>query len=178
MGLVSNPDTKHYFTRDIFTHVTSIPEKPKDIETQMVEMQVGDTLFTTKHFSVLEKIVSNPEQDKFIFNDTLLGLGAQLTIYGFDDYKKAITPLYIININDGSVEMPNIVDYKSSLDFQVIGFKPETETLSLAVKDSNGAEDFIIMKAIVFPYINLLWIGGIVMLLGAFMSSIKRYFNK
>jgi cytochrome c-type biogenesis protein CcmF len=178
MGLVSNPDTKHYFTRDIFTHVTSIPEKPKDIETQMVEMQVGDTLFTTKHFSVLEKIVSNPEQNEFIFNDTLLGLGAQLTIFGFDDYKKSITPLYIININDGSVEMPNIVDYKSSLDFQVIGFKPETETLSLAVKDSNGAEDFIIMKAIVFPYINLLWIGGIVMLLGAFMSSIKRYFNK
>jgi len=178
MGLVSNPDTKHYLSKDIFTHVTSIPEKPKEIESQVVQMQVGDTLFTTKHFTVLEKIVSNPENVAYTFNDTLLGLGAQMTIYGFDTYQKEILPLYIININNGNVDAPNLVDYKSSLAFQIVGFKPETETLNLAVKDSNGAEDFIIMKAIVFPYINLLWIGGIVMLLGAFMSSIKRYFDK
>lgn len=178
MGLVSNPDTKHYLTKDIFTHVTSIPEKPKEVETQVVEMQVGDTLFTSKHFIILEKIVSNPINEAYVFNDTLLGLGAQLSINGFDDYQKVLTPLFIINLNDGSVEMPNKTDYKSSLDFQVLSFKPDTETLSLAVKDSNGAEDFIIMKAIVFPYINLLWIGGIIMLLGAFMSSVKRYFEK
>jgi cytochrome c-type biogenesis protein CcmF len=178
MGLVSNPDTKHYLTKDIFTHVTSIPEKPKEVESQVVQMQVGDTLFTTKHFTVLEKIVSNPMNTGYTFNDTLLGLGAQMTIHGFDSYQKEIVPLYIININDGSVQMPNLVDYKSSLDFQIVGFKPESEMLNFMVKDSNGAEDFIIMKAIVFPYINLLWLGGIVMLFGAFMSAIKRYFDK
>ena len=112
-------------------------------------MQVGDTLFTTKHFTVLEKIVSNPMNMGYTFNDTLLGLGAQMTIHGFDSYQKEIVPLYIININDGSVQMPNLVDYKSSLDFQIVGFKPESEMLNFMVKDSNGAEDFIIMKAMI-----------------------------
>lgn len=178
MGLVSNPDTKHYLTRDIFTHVTSIPEKPEEVTTELVEMQVGDTIFTSKHFTVLEKIVSNPENEAFVFNDTLLGLGAQLTIYGFDDYKKSTVPVYVINVNSGKVESPELKDFKASLGFQVLSFNPETEIVSLGVKDYNGSEDFIIMKAIVFPFINVLWIGGIIMLLGAFMSSIKRYFNK
>ena len=81
-------------------------------------------------------------------------------------------------MNTGNVETPEIRDLKASLGFQVLSFDPQSETLGLAIKDSGGSEDFIIMKAIVFPYINLLWIGGIVMLLGAFMSSIKRYFKK
>jgi cytochrome c-type biogenesis protein CcmF len=178
MGLVSNPDTKHYFTRDIFTHVTSIPEKPKEVEAEIVNLQVGDTIFTSKHFTVLEKIVSNPANESFQFNDSILGLGAQLKIYGFDGYEKAQTPLYVIHLNDGSVEAPSLKDFKASLEFQIAGFNPADEKLTLSVKDSNGAEDFIIMKAIVFPYINVLWIGGIIMLLGAFMSSFKRYFNK
>tara|TARA_B110000483_G_scaffold95706_2_gene117607 strand:+ start:7716 stop:10181 length:2466 start_codon:yes stop_codon:yes gene_type:complete len=178
MGLVSNPDTKHYLSKDIFTHVTSIPEKPKEVESQLVQMQIGDTIFTTKHFTILENIVSNPVNDNTTFNDTLLGLGAQLKINGFDGSEKSITPLYIINLNTGNVETPEIRDLKASLGFQVLSFDPQSETLGLAIKDSGGSEDFIIMKAIVFPYINLLWIGGIVMLLGAFMSSIKRYFKK
>ncbi|MFT4968612.1 MAG: cytochrome c-type biogenesis protein CcmF [Chitinophagales bacterium] len=178
MGLVSNPDTKHYLDKDIFTHVTSIPEKPKEVETQVVEMQMGDTIYTTKHFTVLDKIVSNPENDNVAFNDTLLGLGAKLNIYGFDGYEKEITPLYIININTGDVQSPENKDLKSSLAFQILAFDPKTEKLSLGIKDSSGSDDFIIMKAIVFPYINVLWLGGIIMLLGAFMSSIKRYFKK
>ncbi|MBL6876070.1 MAG: cytochrome c biogenesis protein CcsA, partial [Chitinophagales bacterium] len=178
MGLVSNPDTKHYLAKDIFTHVTSIPEKPKEVESQLVQMQIGDTIFTTKHFTILEKIVSNPLNENITFNDTLLGLGAQLKINGFDGSEKAITPLYIINLNTGTVESPEILALKASLGFQVLSFDPQSETLGLAIKDSAGSEDFIIMKAIVFPYINLLWIGGIVMLLGAFMSAIKRYFKK
>lgn len=175
MGLVSNPDTKHYLTKDIFTHVTSIPEKPEPVEAQVVEMQVGDTIFTTKHFTTLEKVLSNPQNNQYVFNDTLLGLGAQLRIKGFDDYEKSVVPLYVINLNNGSVESPELKEYASSLSFQILAFDPQSETLTLAVKDNAGMEDFIIMKAIVFPYINILWLGGIIMLLGAFMSSIKRY---
>lgn len=178
MGLVSNPDTKHYLSKDIFTHVTSIPEKPKEVETQIVEMYIGDTIFTTKHFTILDEIVSNPANDDVVFNDTLLGLGANLTINGFDGSSKAITPLYIININNGKVESPPFKELKSSLEYQILGFDPQEEKLSLGIKDYSGTEDFIIMKAIVFPYINVLWLGGIIMLLGAFMSSIKRYFKR
>ncbi|MEZ4979790.1 MAG: cytochrome c biogenesis protein CcsA [Chitinophagales bacterium] len=178
MGLVSNPDTKHFIHKDIFTHVSSIPEKPKELEKKTVEMLKGDTIFTNKHFIVLQGFSSNPSNELYVFNDSLLGLGANLQINGFDGYTKELTALYIIDLKTGSIEAPAIKDYKSSLEFEILAFNPETESLSLGMKDYNGSEDFIIMKAIVFPYINILWIGGIIMLLGAFLSSLKRYYNK
>jgi cytochrome c-type biogenesis protein CcmF len=29
MGMVANPDTKHYLTKDVFTHVSSVPDNSK-----------------------------------------------------------------------------------------------------------------------------------------------------
>ncbi|MEZ4916759.1 MAG: cytochrome c biogenesis protein CcsA [Chitinophagales bacterium] len=178
MGLVSNPDTKRFLTHDIFTHVTSIPEKPKDPTAEVTEMHIGDTVFTSKHYVILEKFISNPVGGSLTFNDTLMGLGALLSVNGFDGFSKELMPLYAININNSTVINPILTDYKTNLEFQLLKFNPQTESVELAYKDKEGSEDFIIMKAIVFPYINVLWIGGIIMLLGALMSAFKRYFNK
>lgn len=178
MGLVSNPDTKHFLTNDIFTHITSIPEKPEEPTAKIVEMHIGDTIFTSKHFIILEKYSSNPENETLTFNDTLMGLGATFSINGFDGFSKKIMPLYAINLNSNEVVNPTLNDYKTNLEFQLLKFNPQAETVELAYKDKEGSEDFIIMKAIVFPYINILWIGGIIMLLGALMSAFKRYFGK
>lgn len=178
MGLVSNPDTKRFLTHDIFTHITSIPEKPKDPTVEVAEMHIGDTIFTSKHYVILEKFISNPVGGSLTFNDTLMGLGAVFSVNGFDGFSKELMPLYAININNSAVINPILIDYKTNLDFQLLKFNPQSESVELAYKDKEGNEDFIIMKAIVFPYINVLWIGGIIMLLGALMSAFKRYFNK
>jgi cytochrome c-type biogenesis protein CcmF len=33
---------------------------------------------------------------------------------------------------------------------------------------------FVILKAIIFPFINLLWLGSLIMVAGALMSMVKR----
>ncbi|MCB0540174.1 MAG: cytochrome c biogenesis protein CcsA, partial [Bacteroidetes bacterium] len=106
MGLVSNPDTKRFLTHDIFTHVTSIPEKPKDPTAEVTEMHIGDTVFTSKHYVILEKFISNPVGGSLTFNDTLMGLGALLSVNGFDGFSKELMPLYAININNSTVINP------------------------------------------------------------------------
>ena len=55
------------------------------------------------------------------------------------------------------------------------GFQPETETLNLEVSDFNGSEDFIIMKALEKPHINVLWIGTLVMIAGFIIAVRRRY---
>jgi cytochrome c-type biogenesis protein CcmF len=174
MGLVSNPSTKHYLTKDIFTHVTSIPEKPKEIETQLVQVAKGDTFFTSRHFVVLEKIIPNPVVEGISFSDTLIGLGAILNINGFDTYSSRRTPVYLINLNTGKPTAIAAEDKRAALTFEIKQFDPTTEKMTIEYIDMNGKEDFIIMKAIVFPYINLLWLGGIMMLFGFFMSGVRR----
>jgi cytochrome c-type biogenesis protein CcmF len=39
-------------------------------------------------------------------------------------------------------------------------------------------DDYIIMKAIKFPFINVLWIGTVLMVLGFGISLFKRFIAK
>ncbi len=60
-GLMANPDAKHYWNHDVFTYITSLPDpqKSKDTSTFKIEsITAGDTLFYSKGFAVLEKIIS------------------------------------------------------------------------------------------------------------------------
>lgn len=174
MGLVSNPSTKHYLTKDIFTHVTSIPEKPDDIEIERVEVAVGDTFFTSRHFVVLDTIFPNPKFDDVSYNDTLVGIGGKLSIYSFDDQKSSRIAGYLVNMNTGITQSIEAEDKKAALTFNIVKFNPSNATMTIEYTDMNGKEDFIIMKAIMFPYINVLWLGAIITLLGFFFSSFRR----
>lgn len=174
MGLVSNPSTKHYLTKDIFTHVTSIPEKPEEIETESVEVAVKDTFFTSRHFVVLDSIIPNPIFEGVSYSDTLVGIGAKLDIYSFDDQKSSRTAGYLVNMNTGMIESLEAEDKKAALSFNIVKFNPSDAMMTIKYTDMNGKEDFIIMKAIMFPYINILWMGAIIALLGFFFSAYRR----
>lgn len=174
MGLVSNPSTKHYFSKDVFTHVTSIPEKPGEIERIRVELGVKDTFFTSRHFVILEKILPNPMLEKVQYGDTLVGLGAELTIKGFDNAETTKLPVMLVNLNTGKIESITAEDKRAALTFDILKFDPTTEKMVIEYTDMNGNEDFIIMKAIIFPHINIMWIGAIVLLFGFFMSAFRR----
>ena len=38
MGLIANPDTRHYWTKDIYTHVTSVPDKKANEEAEVLRL--------------------------------------------------------------------------------------------------------------------------------------------
>jgi cytochrome c-type biogenesis protein CcmF len=38
------------------------------------------------------------------------------------------------------------------------------------IRQTNPEDDFIVLKALVFPYINVLWLGIVVMVFGFFIS--------
>lgn len=177
MGLVSNPSTKHYLSKDIFTHVTSIPEKPKEVEKLRVEVALKDTFFTSRHFVVLDKIVPNPVVESVQYGDSLIGLGAILRIFSFDNTESTKMPVMLVNLNKGNIESLPAEDKTAALTFDLVKFDPTPEKMIIDYIDMNGKEDFIIMKAIIFPHINIMWIGAILLLFGFFMSTYRRIVN-
>ena len=46
--------------------------------------------------------------------------------------------------------------------------------ISLGVRESTSVLDFITIKAYEFPFIGLLWLGVVVMVVGLFMSVVRR----
>ena len=71
----SNPSTKRYLDKDIFTHIASLPladtdpEYAKSLEDSLqydsYSLAVGDTIFTKQHYAILEKINYNPQHPDY-----------------------------------------------------------------------------------------------------------------
>jgi cytochrome c-type biogenesis protein CcmF len=70
------------------------------------------------------------------------------------------------------------IDDRSREAGVVLGFlslDPSDGKIQLGVGEQTPERDFIIMKAIVFPYINILWAGAILFSLGSMISFIRRF---
>ncbi|NNF01856.1 MAG: cytochrome c biogenesis protein CcsA, partial [Bacteroidia bacterium] len=163
MGLVADPSTKHYLDKDIFTHVTSVPDNSKsESETNLHKVAVGDTFYTTRQFVLLKSLKLDPAIDSIDYGGNITAIGVNLEIHGFDKSRYDARPLMIIEKgSDGSNNVRYVNDMVSDLGltFSIREINPDAEEISILVKEEDPANDFIIMKAIVFPYINILWLG-------------------
>jgi cytochrome c-type biogenesis protein CcmF len=65
-------------------------------------------------------------------------------------------------------------NHEAKLKFSFKGVDPAKGTISIETSEKDNTGNFIIMKAIVFPWINLVWAGTIIMIIGFFLSILKR----
>ncbi|MEI9934897.1 MAG: cytochrome c-type biogenesis CcmF C-terminal domain-containing protein [Ferruginibacter sp.] len=89
-NMSSNPDTKHYLTHDVFTYISYAldPDKNKDTaQFKITEIGVGDTVFYSKGYMVLNKVIKNPQSNKFNFTPNGATLMADITITNKDSTK-------------------------------------------------------------------------------------------
>jgi cytochrome c-type biogenesis protein CcmF len=173
-GLMPNPDTKRYLTKDIFTHVTSVPRKDakEDWETgKEYKMSIGDTLFVNKNVVVFRGVdkVMGGTISKDLDGHTL-NVGAFEVVRGDSTYyqkpvfgQTLVSDYTILNQSE-----------KTGLRFTFSQKKDQTDgAYNVIIDTKEVVPDYIIMKAIMFPWINLLWGGTIIMILG-FILSIRH----
>jgi cytochrome c-type biogenesis protein CcmF len=98
-------------------------------------------------------------------------IGAEITIYTLDNTYN-ITPLYGIKNKQVASFDAYSDEIKTKFSFKAVNTETKKITIETSEKDNTG--DFIIMKAIVFPWINLVWAGTIIMVIGFFLSILKR----
>ena len=180
MGNVAEPDTRHFLTKDIYTHITyadleaNKEQKPDGYkEPHNNTVAIGDTFFTSNSIVVLEKLVTSIDKKKLGIESADIAVGAALKI--FDVYGKEIETMPVYYITDS---IPNSMETnveELGLKFAFWQINPETKKVDISVSEkASGKKDFIVMKAIIFPYINILWIGCFIMIVGTVMAIRKR----
>jgi cytochrome c-type biogenesis protein CcmF len=87
-----------------------------------------------------------------------------------------VRPTYVVRNQSEVIVEDTVKDY--SLYTRLAKIIPEENAAIIEFKQPNAMDDYIIMKAILFPYINVLWIGTILMILGFFISLYKRIKTK
>lgn len=178
-GNVAEPATKHYWNKDIYTHITyadlSTEEEDEYTEGVEIDFQKGDTVIYDQYFVILDSIHPDRELTQTAEDFTVLALTASITVKAMDGSAYHAQPKYLI-VNDEIGHIDAKID-SLGLDFkfekvQVVSEKELHPVVR--VRSKKNQDEFIIMKAIVFPYINLLWLGCIFMVLGTIIALIKR----
>ena len=176
MGLIANPDTKHYWTKDVFTHVSSVPDNSNLKDTLIAaDVAVGDSFYTKTSLIIVESLNPNPVLPSDFDRNGKLMVGVNLKVNDENSKSYSAQPVFVIDLANGnSISSVPAEVKEQGLSIDITKIDPQTKKLALSVHEHEKPTDFIIMKAIVFPYINLVWLGGFITFLGALISMLKR----
>ena len=169
-GIMANPDSKHYLHKDVFTYITSLPNKEKNKDTATFrdhKIQPGDTVFYSQGFLVLDKVGRAITRKNIPYESTDSVFAASVTVYAKDSSKYNAEPLLILRGN-------NIMPVADTVISQslVLAFKgADADGMTLGVKESNAILEYVTLKAYQFPAINVLWLGILVMTFGFLLAS-------
>lgn len=174
-GLSANPSTKHYWTKDIFTYINSASDKSKNdtssYKTHTVQ-KPGDSIYLANGFMIFNGFSNEIQDRRYVPKEGDLAVKARLTVYNMQGLKQDINPIYILRDKqyimqvDDTIEAMGLFARFGALNVH----SKDSASVDIQVRQVNPMDDFIVLKALVFPYINVLWIGIVVMVFGFFIS--------
>lgn len=173
-GLMANPDAKHYWDHDVFTYITSLPDPTKEIKDtasfKPVELKVGDTVFYSKGFAILEDVASHKNIPNAQMTENDSASVATLKVYAKTESRYTVQPI-LINKGGATFSQPDSITAESLIIQlqKVTGNKAE-----IGIKETDAIMQYVTLKALKFPFINLLWLGTIIMIVGIVISMVMR----
>ncbi|GAB4377971.1 MAG: cytochrome c biogenesis protein CcsA [Salibacteraceae bacterium] len=176
MGNVAEPYTKHFIDKDLYTHINYAELESSAMKDKHTEHQIklGDTIFNRATFMVLDSLDRNPSARYGGLNESDIALGAFFTLYDRDKQSHQLEPLYVIRNRQYAVSVPDSIP-ELGIVINFINIDPNTQTFGFEVIEKpTEFRDFIVMRAIIFPGINILWLGCVLMALGTFFAVIAR----
>lgn len=183
-GLSANPSTKHYWDRDIYTFISQATDKSKSdtsaYYSHLVQKE-GDTVFLSNGYMIFGGFSKNVNNKNYQAKEQELAVTAQLKVYDMGGLVGELHPVYIVQNKE---QIARIEDTIKSMDLYVrleniivktdsVTKEPMAATADLMVKQTDPKDDYIVLKALVFPYINVLWLGVVIMVIGFLISIIK-----
>ncbi|MFW5777636.1 MAG: cytochrome c biogenesis protein CcsA [Bacteroidota bacterium] len=172
MGNVYNPHAKIYLDKDIFTYITfadienaGLPREPSLLNT--LEMTRGDTLIMDNRKMVL----SNLEADNENMEHGEMKVSALIDVITPDGKTYSAKPEFILEDMTVHFHDDTIEELEYLFRFKEVSDKPYT----IVAEVYEYFPEFIIVKTVIFPYINLLWLSCLVMIIGFYLAFRRRW---
>jgi cytochrome c-type biogenesis protein CcmF len=173
-GLMANPDAKHYLSHDIFTYITSLPDPSKVQEDtasfRSTEVSTGDTLFYSSGLVIVEGVQSVKQVPGVNFGPNDSASVATLRVISKTSSISTIKPT-VINLGAEVISKPDTL-LAENLIVQLQ--KVNGRKITLGMKESDALMQYVTLKAYKFPWINLLWLGTVLTVLGFGISMFWR----
>jgi cytochrome c-type biogenesis protein CcmF len=134
-------------------------------------VKTGDTIFYSEGYMILDSVTVNPHDGKHQFTSKDTALMANLTVITKEQQKLTAKPVFYVRNNNAQYMLDTL--YSEGL---AIGLTRITDDkhLEISVKESSRLAPFLALKVLQFPYINLVWLGTILMIIGFVISMLRR----
>jgi cytochrome c-type biogenesis protein CcmF len=174
-GNVAEPSTRHWLARDLYTHIRFAKLDGEDstdyMPARLYEKRIGEVIVTPTCLIRMDSL--NAVRDSV----TKAVLGPEFTAYSLQ--------ITVCDVYDSTrcfqakpVMITRFGEPVANKGFEIPELKLKLELASIA-GDTIGLNvferEFVVLQAIVFPGINILWIGCILMALGTFMAVRQRW---
>lgn len=171
-GLISSPDSKIYLNKDLYTYVAAMNDysDPEWKEDEIYEVAPGEQFHVADFVTYFDGAEVLQELDGYTLQEGDVAVRATLRILDYD-VEKVLEPTFIIRNNQVG-KLP-VLDEELGLKISLENILPEEN--KFVFKVNQYQKDYVVMKAIVKPYINVLWVGTIIMMIGFSVAIFRRF---
>lgn len=173
-GFVASPDIKRNVTRDLYTHV-SLPmnreEEPEWSETEETKVRIGQQFFVNDYVAVLESVNKIDQIEGFELAPEDVAVQAKIKVTGERDSYYA-EPIFLIKDRAQVGRLSSEIN-DLGVKITLLNIHPETNEFSLGL--NTRQKDWVIIKAMEKPMINVLWLGTGILMIGFSMAMVRRF---
>ena len=175
MGQVASPDIKRAATKDLYTHLSYAPymteEETREWEhSDSVTIQIGQQFFINDYVAQLNDVRRVYEVSGIPLDDEDIAVQATITVAGNTE-QHTIEPIFLIR-EQRAARIPDVIN---ELGIRVAFSKINPATDSFDFDIYTTQKDFVILKAIEKPFINILWSGTLLLVIGYVIAIRRRY---
>lgn len=173
-GFVASPDIKRNIDRDLYTHV-SLPmnreEEPTWSETEETRVRIGQQFFVNDYVAVLESVTKINQIEGFDLAPDDVAVQAKIKVTGERDTYYS-EPIFLIK---GREQVGRLSSEINDLGVKIalLNIHPETNEFTLGL--NTRQKDWVIIKAMEKPMINVLWLGTGILMIGFSMAMVRRF---
>ncbi len=176
MGNVYNPDTKHFIDKDIYTFLSFAQQTGGNVDAEGYTksgeqpMDVKDTLVLGRSFVILDEVktsLANNDVNK-------ASITAHFKIISMKDVQMETEVKY--EIINGELKRTDGLIGPLNLKLRFEGVATDSKAIHIGVYEKQ--QDYIVMKAIIFPFMSVLWFGVVVLFSALTYAIMRRTMRK
>jgi cytochrome c-type biogenesis protein CcmF len=171
-GLLVSPDIYRTVSADLYTHVSSVMKPTEDkewSEPEEIKIKLGQEFFANDYVAILQSVDRVFEVEGVSLGNEDVAVKARIRIQG-EQGEYFAEPIFLIK----DKMVGRIPDEVQDLGIRIalLNIHPETSEFSMGI--NTRQKDWVVIKAMEKPYINVLWIGTLILMAGFGIAMSRR----
>ena len=171
-GLLVSPDIYRTVSADLYTHVSSVMKPSEEGEWSKLEelkVKLDQEFFANDYVATLQSVDRIFEVEGVVLTNEDVAVKATVRVQG-EQGEYIVEPLFIIK----DKMVGRIPDEIKDLGLRITLMNIHPETSEFTIGLNTRQKDWVVIKALEKPYINLLWLGTLVLMAGFGIAMTRR----